>query len=166
MQLTSPAFGDGGPIPRQYTEDGNNSSPPLRWEEVPEAAAELVLIVDDPDAPSEQPFVHWVVYKIPADTEGMPASVPHEEQLVSPPGALQGLNDFSRNSLGYGGPAPPRGHGVHQYNFTLYAIDEPLDLGPGMTKDAVLEAMAGHVLEQAHYVGTYERTESGEAEAA
>lgn len=157
MQLTSPAFTDGSTVPKQYTEDGNNLSPPLKWFDVPEGAAELALIVDDPDAPQEDPFVHWVVYKIPADAEGIPAGVPRDEQLVTPPGAEQGLNDFPRSSLGYRGPAPPKNHGPHHYRFHLYALDEPLVLGPGVSREALVSAMQNHIITEAELVGTYER---------
>lgn len=158
MRLISLTFQDGSTIPKPHAEDGNNLSPPLRWEGVPDAAAELALVVEDPDAPQENPFVHWLVYKIPADAQAIPAGVPHDEQLVNPNGALQGLNDFKQNSLGYRGPAPPKGHGLHHYRFQLYALDEPLTLGPGITRGALLEAMKGHIVDQAELVGTYERT--------
>src|SRR5690606_35385525 len=157
MELTSPAFEDGSPIPKQYTEDGNNFSPPLRWDHVPAGTAELALIVDDPDAPRPKPFVHWVVYKIPPDAVGLPQGVPRDEELRNPLGATQGLNDFSRYSLGYRGPAPPKGHGVHRYHFHLYALDQPLTLGPGIEKDALLRAMQGHILDEAELIGTYQR---------
>lgn len=157
MRLFSPAFTDGSPIPKPHTEDGNNLSPPLRWEGVPEAAAELALIVEDPDANPHAPFVHWLVYKIPADATTMPAAVPREEQLVNPTGALQGINDFNKGSLGYRGPAPPKGDGQHHYRFVLYALDEPLTLGPGVSRGALAEAMKGHVLARAELLGTYER---------
>ncbi len=157
MRLMSPAFRDGGEIPSKYTGDGSNISPPVRWEEVPQHAAELVLILEDMDAPSDDPFVHWLVYKIPADSGGLPAGLPPHEQLTTPPGAVQGASDFTSPPIGYHGPAPPSGHGMHHYHFHLYALDEPLIIAPGEPTTVLLEAMKGHILAQTILVAHYER---------
>ncbi|MCV4683952.1 YbhB/YbcL family Raf kinase inhibitor-like protein, partial [Escherichia coli] len=87
-----------------------------------EGTREVALICEDPDAPTPKPFVHWVLYKIPADTTSL-------EEGSPPPGSLEGANDFG--NVGYGGPMPPRGHGAHRYHFRVYALDSPLDLPPG-----------------------------------
>ena len=147
LLLSSPAFEQDGAIPRKYTGEGEDVSPPLQWTGVPPDACELALICDDPDAPMAEPFVHWVVYGIPADMSGLAQG--------SAGGAREGRTSFGGN--GYGGPMPPPGHGTHHYHFRLYALDAGPDLKPGASKDELIKAMKGHVLEQAELVGTYER---------
>jgi Raf kinase inhibitor-like YbhB/YbcL family protein len=157
IELASSAFEDGQPIPKKYTADGEDVSPPLKWSDVPQGARELVLICDDPDAPTPQPWVHWVFYKIPVDAMGLPEDVAVDERLESPAGALQGkLSWRSGQTIGYRGPAPPPGK-VHHYHFRVYALDKPLELEPGADKKALLDAMAGHVLGEGVLVGTYHR---------
>jgi Raf kinase inhibitor-like YbhB/YbcL family protein len=147
IQVSSSAFEPGGVIPRKHTGEGQDVSPPLTWADVPEGTREIALICDDPDAPTPRPFVHWVVYKIPADRSGLPEG--------STQGALEGENDFG--GTGYGGPMPPRGHGVHHYRFKVYALDAELEAAAGLTKDRLLEAMEGQILAEGELVGTYER---------
>ncbi|MEI8198307.1 MAG: YbhB/YbcL family Raf kinase inhibitor-like protein, partial [Phycisphaerae bacterium] len=108
-----------------------------------------------PDAPTPQPWVHWVLYKIPPTLTGLPAGIAGAATLNDPRGALQGQNSFSK--IGYNGPMPPRGHGLHHYHFKLYALDQPLPLAPGLSKEAVLAAMRGHVIGEGELIGTYER---------
>ncbi len=158
MRITvhSEAFAQNQAVPQKYTGDGDDVSPPLRWSQPPEHAKELALIVDDPDAPSRQPWVHWVIYKIPATEQGLTEGIPADERLSSSPvGALQGENSWG--AVGYRGPAPPKGHGVHHYHFKLYALDAELPLEPGLDKKSLLEAMSGHVLAEGELVGTYQR---------
>ncbi len=154
IQITSSAFSQGQPIPKKYTGDGDDVSPPLGWSNLPNGTKELALICDDPDAPRPEPWVHWLIYKIPADAKGLPEGVPHGGKLKEPAGALQGENSFP--ATGYGGPAPPRGK-PHRYFFKLYALDTPLQVEPGLEKDALLEKMKGHVLGQGELMGTYKR---------
>jgi len=154
MQLMSSAFGNGSRIPTKYTGDGEDLSPPLAWEDVPAGTKELVLICDDPDAPTPQPWVHWVLYRIPAETRSLAEGASRAAAL---PG-VQGRNSWkSGQTTGYRGPAPPPGHGLHHYRFRLYAIDTHLSLPPRMDKEAVLGAIKGHILAEAETVGTYER---------
>lgn len=155
INVQSSAFDAGEQIPTAHTGDGADSSPPLSWSGIPEGTRELALICDDPDAPTEDPWVHWVIYKLPATATSLPANVPAAESLETPAGARQGRNSFG--NTGYGGPAPPKGHGVHHYHFKLYALDAELELAPGATKEQLLDAMQGHVLAQGELVGTYER---------
>lgn len=157
MRLESPTFKNGQPLPAKFTEDGDNVSPPLRWSDVPAGAVEFVLIVDDPDAPRDEPWVHWVIYRIPGDARELPEGVPRRSALTDPPGAQQGVNSWRQNNIGYRGPAPPIGHGPHRYCFRLYALGRPLQLASGKDKKAVAEALDGHVLDQAELIGTYER---------
>ncbi|MGQ9771147.1 MAG: YbhB/YbcL family Raf kinase inhibitor-like protein [Thermogutta sp.] len=158
MKLTSPAFQPGQPIPKKYTGEGEDLSPPLEWSNAPEEAQEFALICDDPDAPVAEPWVHWVIYKIPRDVTKLPEGVAKTAKLFNPPGALQGKNSWpSGQTIGYRGPMPPPGHGRHRYYFRIYALDKPLNLAPGATKKELLEAMKGHILAQAELMGTYER---------
>jgi Raf kinase inhibitor-like YbhB/YbcL family protein len=153
MELTSPAFAHGGTIPRTYTCDGRDISPPLQWRNVPKSARSLVLIVDDPDAPDPRAprmtWVHWVLFDIPPTATGLPEAVASD---ALPPGTREGLNDWKRT--GYGGPCPPIGR--HRYFFKLYALDTVLGL-ERPTKAQVEAAMRGHVLAEAVLVGTYQR---------
>jgi hypothetical protein len=156
IEIASPVFSSGSAIPLRYTADGADVSPPLEWTAVPASAVELCLIVDDPDAPRTDPWVHWLVYTIPADSTGLPEGISRDPDALQAAGGLrEGRNDFGEK--GYGGPAPPRGHGIHHYEFKLYALDSDLGLGDGATKQELLEAMSGHVLAQGLLVGTYER---------
>jgi hypothetical protein len=154
ISLTSPAFGPGEPIPKEYTADGRNTSPPLLWDEVPAGTKSLALICEDPDAPSGT-FTHWVAYNLPADTRQLGEGVPAKKTL--PDGTAQGTNDF--NKPGYGGPSPPPGR-PHRYFFRLFALDAPLDLPAGATRRELTTAMEGHVLGTGELVGGYGRARS------
>ncbi len=149
FELKSPAFTEGATIPQRFTCDGANVSPQLAWSGAPPATQSLVLIVDDPDAPSGT-FTHWVLFDIRPER-----AVLAEGQK---PGTLgiAGRNDFG--NTGYGGPCPPRGHGAHRYHFTLSALDiATLGLTQGATRGDVEIKMKGHVLETARLMGKYER---------
>ena len=139
IRINSSAFQNGQPIPKKYTGEGEDVSPLLTWAGVPASAKELAMIVDDPDAPMAEPFVHWVIYKIPPGTSGLPEGVPKDATLADPRGAVQGKNDFKKT--GYGGPMPPKGHGVHHYHFKFYALDKMLNVQPGLDKKGLLSAM-------------------------
>ena len=147
MKLTSPAFKPGGRIPRKYTGEGEDLSPPLAWSDAPDGAKEFALICEDPDAPQPEPWVHWVVYGISA------IRVSLSEATAG--GGFEGKNSFGRP--GYGGPMPPPGHGIHHYYFKLYALDEPTSLPTGSTKGELLRAIKGHVIDEGALIGTYER---------
>jgi Raf kinase inhibitor-like YbhB/YbcL family protein len=155
LTLRSTAFTDGHPIPRRYTGDGEDLSPPLSWTGLPPRATELALIVDDPDAPTEKPWVHWVIYQLPADEQGLVEGIPPVAKPESPAACLQGKNSWG--SVGYRGPAPPRGHGIHHYIFRLYALKGPLALPEGLDKDRLLSAIGGHIVAEAQLTGTYQR---------
>ncbi len=155
IKITTPAFSEGQPIPKRHSEDGEDLSPTLSWSSLPADTKELALVVDDPDAPRTEPWVHWLIYKIPADADGLKEGVPQQEKPSSPTGAVQGKNSWG--TVGYRGPAPPKGHGTHHYHFKLYALDAALDLKPGLDKHELLNAISGHVLGQGEMVGTYQR---------
>ena len=153
--VSSTAFASGKPIPRRHSGDGEDLSPPLSWSGVPSSARELALIVDDPDAPTPEPWVHWVIYKIPVATEGLAEGVPPVGHPGYPPTALQGKNSWG--SFGYRGPAPPKGHGVHRYFFKLYALGKALDRAEGLDKPGLLKAIRGHIVAEGELMGTFER---------
>jgi Raf kinase inhibitor-like YbhB/YbcL family protein len=147
IEVSSSAFEPGATIPKKHTGEGQDVSPPLRWSSLPRGTKEIAIICDDPDAPTQKPFVHWVIYKIPADRRGLPEG--------GSEGALEGLNDFG--GKGYGGCMPPRGHGVHHYHFKVYALDAELDVPEGLSKDELLAAMEGRILDEGELIGTYRR---------
>lgn len=158
--VTSATMKEGEPVPRQHTPDGRNDSPALSWSDVPSSARELVVFCEDPDAGNPPPFVHWVVYKIPATAKGLPEALPIDAAVALPgdlAGAVQGTNGFRRAI--YRGPAPPPGK-VHHYHFTVQAIDISIASKPGqppMTRAELLDAIKGHVVGQGELVATYER---------
>ena len=155
LLLTSPAFSHGGEIPKRYTCEGSDVSPPLTWSGVPQGTKSLALVVDDPDAPDpkapKMTWVHWVLYNLPSTAGALPEAVAPE---ALPPGTKQGLNDWKRS--GYGGPCPPIGR--HRYFHKLYALDTVLSGLGSPNKEKLLKAMEGHVLDQAELVGTYEKS--------
>jgi len=152
IQVLSTAFREGEAIPVQYTCDGDNVSPPLRWGRLPKESQSLALICEDPDAPSGV-FVHWLIFNLPPIVSDLPEALPITETLVET-GAIQGRNDF--NDIGYGGPCPPPGNS-HRYFFRLYALDTKLDLRAGATKQEFARAVEGHLLAAGHLMGTYKR---------
>lgn len=156
MRLHSPAFADGDPIPAEHSkEEGDNTSPPLTITDVPDGTASFALIVDDPDAPTEEPFVHWLIWNIPnqADTiaEGYPPS--GDGQAFNE--TRQGTNGFGNQR--YDGPAPPPGDDPHRYRFQLFALEHLLGVEEGAHREELEAAMEGAVVADAELVGTYER---------
>jgi Raf kinase inhibitor-like YbhB/YbcL family protein len=154
MTITSSAFAHNASIPKQYTCEGKDISPPLAWSGVPAGTKSLVLIVDDPDAPDpaapRMTWVHWVLYNIPPTAGALKEGVGRAEL---PSGTLEGTSDFQRT--GYGGPCPPIGR--HRYFHKLYALNTLLpDLGKPRKQD-VEKAMKGHVIAEAQLVGTYQK---------
>ncbi|MDP3804652.1 MAG: YbhB/YbcL family Raf kinase inhibitor-like protein [Candidatus Omnitrophota bacterium] len=150
IDVTSSAFKDGGMIPGKYTCDGEEISPPIAWANLPAGAKSFALISDDPDAPGGD-WVHWVMFNIPPETEGLPENIPSDGKLDN--GAIQGMHDGG--GIGYGSPCPPSG--THRYYFKIYALDKMLDLRRGTTKRELLKAMEGHILAQGELMGRYKR---------
>jgi len=151
LTISSTAFRNGGDIPKKFTCDGADVSPPLSWSGAPPNTQSFALIADDPDAPAGT-WTHWVLYDIPANVTELPENVSKADKL--PNGARQGRNDF--RTLGYGGPCPPPGK-PHRYFFKLYALDAKLNLAPGTTKQDVEQAIQGHGLAQGELMGKYSR---------
>jgi Raf kinase inhibitor-like YbhB/YbcL family protein len=143
LKLRSPAFKHHQRIPAHHTRDGEDVSPALEWSGVPDATKAFAIVVHDPDAPLVDGFTHWVLYGIPGDA----TSLPEGAEVV------QGSNSFG--NTGYGGPAPPPDHGTHHYYFWIYALDQDVELEPGLDRRALLERIEDHVIEQARLVGTY-----------
>lgn len=155
IRLECSAFKEGGTIPKVYTCDGTDTSPPLEWSGVPEAARSLSLIVEDPDAPVGT-FTHWVLFNLPSDLKGLSEGIPPGGEVKLTPGgatARQGKNDFGK--FGYGGPCPPSG--THRYLFLLYALDTRPDLKPGTTRQQLLQDLKGHILAEGRLMGRYTR---------
>ena len=153
LTITTTAFMDAGPIPRKYTGDGEDISPPLVWAGVPDGTESIALICDDPDAPTPTPWVHWVIYNLPGDLTGLAEGIPPSKAPPDLPGAIQGPNSWP--TIGYKGPAPPPGN-PHRYYFALYALDTNISAA-GLDADALREQMAGHILAQGELIGTYGR---------
>lgn len=151
LSVSSSAFQDGAQIPSKYTCQGQDVSPPVEWSEPPAGTQSFALIMEDLDAPGGV-FTHWVLFNIPSHTRELPEALSTQAEL--PSGALQGKNDFGTS--GYGGPCPPPGR-PHRYRFSLYAVDQQLELRADASKKQVIDAMQGHVLAQGQLTGTYQR---------
>ncbi len=156
IKVTSTAFDEGQRIPVKYTGEGADVSPPIQWENLPEGTQEIVLICDDPDAPSAEPWVHWVIYKIPAGVTSLPEGVARKARLTDPSGVLQGQNSWPSDNLGYRGPMPPPGS-PHRYYFRVYALEARLSVEPRLPKHVLLQEIEGHVLATGELMGTFER---------
>jgi Raf kinase inhibitor-like YbhB/YbcL family protein len=150
FEIMSPAFAKGEAIPRKYTCDGGEMSPPLSWRNAPPETRSFALIADGPDAPMGT-WIHWVLYNMPAQVNSLPEGVLIGPSL--PDGGQQGKNGSGQ--LGYQGPCPPSG--THRYFFRLYALDKLLKMSPGASREQLLKAMTGHILAQAELVGSYTR---------
>jgi hypothetical protein len=146
MNVMSEAFAHGEKIPKEYTGEGASISPPLAWEGAPEDTAEFAVVCEDPDSPGRESFVHWLVWDIPADVTRL---------AKGDRGSKLGKN--SAGEIGYTGPMPPPGHGVHHYHFKVFALDKNVDLETGASKEELMRSIDGHVLDQGELIGTYER---------
>jgi Raf kinase inhibitor-like YbhB/YbcL family protein len=154
LSVTSPAFQPGTAIPAPYSGYGERFSPSLDWSGAPAGTRSFVLLMEDPDAKSPKPYVHWLLYNLPAETTRLPESVPTQPRLEEPEGALQGRN--SRGQTGYVGPRPPEGDPPHHYHFQVFALDSVLTVPPGADRETVLRAMDGHVVARGDLVGTFQ----------
>jgi Raf kinase inhibitor-like YbhB/YbcL family protein len=148
MLVTSPSFENNAYIPQKFTCDGGNINPELDISGVPEGAVSLALIMHDPDAPLIGGFTHWLVWNI-----GPHMSVIKEESV--PPGAVEGKNGSGK--IGYTAPCPPKGHGIHHYHFTIYALSAKLELTTDTDKNSLEVAMGKYLLTESDLVGLYQR---------
>ena len=145
LRVSSPAFADGADIPTKYTCDGQNIAPPLELTGIPSESKSIAVICEDPDAPSGS-FTHWILYDVPASAHTIPERAPIGKA---------GVNDFGKT--GFGGPCPPKKDSAHHYHFHVYALDTASLGPPGLSKQNALEAMDGHVLDEAELTGMYKR---------
>lgn len=155
--VESPGMATGEMMPRRYTPDGPNLSPPLRWRGLPTGTRQIAVLCQDHGAGDPPPWVHWIVYNIPASAEGLPEGLPIHASEPMPEGlegAVHGNNGWGMAM--YRGPAPPVGD-LHHYDFAVYALDAELDLPPRLTREELLEAVEGHVIGRGHMVPVYER---------
>jgi Raf kinase inhibitor-like YbhB/YbcL family protein len=152
LELLSEAVDTHGAIDLRHSAYGDNLSPALRWTPV-KAAGSYAIIVEDPDAPMERPYVHWLIWNIPGDVDWLPEGLPLGDHLVTPQGAIQGRND--NGDHGYFGPRPPAGTGLHHYHFQIFALDGLLTLHSDADLRALVDAMKGRVLADGELVGTY-----------
>jgi Raf kinase inhibitor-like YbhB/YbcL family protein len=153
MTLRSPALDADGWIDPVHAADGDNGSPPLSWTRVLEAES-FALVVEDPDAPGDTPFVHWLIWDIPGTATGLAPNIPAVARPGEPDGAVQGRNGAGLQ--GWYGPRPPVGHGVHRYHFQLFALARTLGMGPDIGLPELLNALKGNTLAAAELVGLYE----------
>jgi Raf kinase inhibitor-like YbhB/YbcL family protein len=152
VRLESASFREGEPIPKEHSRDGADSHPALAWSGAPAGTRSFALVCEDPDAPRGT-WIHWVLFNVPETATGLDTGAAKGEQ--HPSGGVHGRNDFGES--GWGGPAPPRGHGMHHYVFRLFALDTRLGLPAGASRSELEQAMQGHVLAEAKLTGTYRR---------
>ncbi|MEO8922474.1 MAG: YbhB/YbcL family Raf kinase inhibitor-like protein [Caldimonas sp.] len=162
IKVTSLAFADHAPIPARYTADGVGESPPLQWSDAPAAAASLLLIVEDADAPTPQPLVHAIVVDLPAGDGGLgEGALPSAEHHAE--GFKVGRNSYLQAA--WLPPDPPPGHGVHRYAFQVFALEGGVAFGETPGREAVLEAIREHGLASGCLIGTYERPDTSITES-
>lgn len=151
IKVTSKSFKEGEMIPAKFTCDGDDISPDIAWDKIPEGTKSFAIIADDPDAPHKT-WVHWVIFNISPDKKELLEHMSSNESLLN--GAKQGVNDFGKT--GYNGPCPPPGN-PHRYYFKVYALDSVLQLGPRAQKPDLVKAMEGHVIGHGELMGKYAR---------
>lgn len=151
ITVRSPAFGEGGRIPPDFTCDGADMSPPIEWSGVPAGSKSLALIAEDPDAPAGN-WTHWLIFDLSPDLTQLPAGISSGEKLSM--NGSQGRTDFGKTI--YRGPCPPDGE--HRYFFKVYALDARLGLKPGASKQELSQAMQGHILAEGVLMGKYDRS--------
>ncbi len=160
ITVTSTAFENHGTVPLKHSAYGENLSPQLTWSNLPAGTVQLALVMDDPIAPTPEPFVHWVAYNIPAAASGLPEALMKEAEvtgITELTGMINGLNGIRQ--AGYFGPRPPVDGKLHAYHFRVYALDAALNLAAGLNKADLLTAMEGHVLGTGMLMGHYEQKE-------
>jgi Raf kinase inhibitor-like YbhB/YbcL family protein len=161
--VESPTMSTGQMMPRDHSPDGRNLSPAITWRGLPDGTRQLVVICQDHGAGNPPPWVHWIIYNIPATAPGLPEGIPFDPSDPMPPGlagAVQGSNGWGLAM--YRGPAPPVGT-LHHYDFAVFALDAELGLPPGLTRSELLEAIDGHVIGQGNLVPIYQRQPADES---
>lgn len=153
LSVTSDSFNYGKDIPYRHSDYGDRLSPQLMWKNVPSGTQSFVILMEDPDATLPKPFIHWILYNLPADSTELHRAIPTEMQLMEFGNARQGTN--SRGSVGYFGCRPPYKDAAHHYHFQVFALDTVLDVPLAPDRQAVLKAMEGHVLASGELMGRY-----------
>ena len=153
LEVRSPAVGADGRIDPVFSAEGDNVSPQLSWTAVPEAES-YAVVVEDPDAPGTDPWVHWLIWDLPGTVTELAQGVEQLDRPSSPQGAAQGLN--GARTYGWYGPKPPPGHGVHHYHFQVFALSKRLGMGPETGLPQLLNALKGTTLASGELVGTFE----------
>jgi Raf kinase inhibitor-like YbhB/YbcL family protein len=153
MLLSTTSMNLEGRLDARHSAYNENRSPPLIWTPIRDAAA-YALIVEDPDAPRDRPFVHWLIWNIPGEATSLPENLPPEAHLGRIGGAVQGVND--NGTVGYFGPRPPVGHGVHNYHFQIFALAAPLNFAPDTPLDVLVNALKGDTMAYGDLIVTYE----------
>jgi Raf kinase inhibitor-like YbhB/YbcL family protein len=151
--VTCPVQLPDGRLPDKYSAYHDNISPPLEWTNVPDVKA-WAIVVEDPDAPQAEPFVHWMLWNIQGELTAIPEGLGNDKRLVTPQGAIQGRN--GRGGYGWFGPRPPAGHGLHHYYFQVFALNDLIEMGPDSPLNEILNALKGRTLAQGEMVATYE----------
>jgi len=151
--VTTTAQRPDGRLEDRHSAYHDNISPPLAWTAAPDARS-WAVIVEDPDAPQDEPFVHWMIWNIPGEATGLPQGLPNAAELMTPQGAVQGRN--SMHGHGYFGPRPPAGHGLHHYYFQVFALDDTLEMGPETPLIELVNALKARTLASGEMVATYE----------
>jgi len=160
FDVSSNAFPNHGTVPLKYTAYGDNISPELSWTGLPEGTQQIALVMDDPVAPTPEPFSHWVAYNIPATATGLPENLSKETRVTNVPaleGMINGVNGIRQT--GYFGPRPPVDGKDHAYHFWVYALDTKLDLPEGLNKQQLQDAIREHIIGVGMLMGHYERKE-------
>jgi len=154
IRVESETFADGTMIPDVNSDYGDGQSPQLRWSGRPPSTRSIALVAEDPDAPRNYPFTHWLLYNLPGSLDALPGSIPQEARLPQFDGAAQGRT--SNGTIGYFGPHPPKDDRAHHYHFEVFCLDSSLNLPPGATRRELMNAMSGHVLAKGELIGMYE----------
>ena len=158
INVGSSAFEHHGTVPLAYTAYGDNKAPQITWSNLPAGTVQLALVMDDPVAPTPEPFVHWVAYNIPANAAELPEGLTKDAEVsgvAGLEGMINGVNGIRQT--GYFGPRPPVDGKLHAYHFRIYALDTALNLPAGLNKQQLLEAINGHVLGTGMLMGHYEQ---------
>lgn len=142
-----------GRLPDRHSAYHDNISPPLNWTDAPDVRS-WAVVVEDPDAPQEAPFVHWMIWNIQGEVTALPEGLPNSDVLATPQGGIQGRNDMG--GYGWFGPRPPAGHGVHRYYFQVFALDDLIEMGPDTPLPELLNALKGHTIATGEMMATYE----------
>jgi Raf kinase inhibitor-like YbhB/YbcL family protein len=161
--LTSASQEPSGKLADRHSAYFDNISPPLNWTNVPDVVS-WAIVVEDPDAPRELPFVHWMIWNIRGEMNALPEGLPNTDFLATPQGGVQGRNDMG--GYGWFGPRPPAGHGVHRYYFQIFALDDFLEMSPDTPLEQLLNALKANTIAKGEMMATFEAPSDDQLRAA